>query len=331
MKTIAQAPAARRRELFEATAGQKHITPAAAEKDFWIVWALHQLFDHSNWNERLRFKGGTSLSKGYGIIERFSEDIDLILDWRGLTTLDPEAHRSKTQQSKLNQQINREAVQLIDEQLLPDLQHLFAPVCTVERAADDPHSLDLTYPAEFAAGYLRPVVRLEIGPLAAMLPMQHCSVRSFAAEYFPEVFSAAEVKVPTIGAERSFWEKLTILHAEAHRPENKPLPPRYARHYYDVYRMAKTGLAERALAQAELLPHVVTFKQKFYPVAWANYPNATLEEIQLLPAPHHQNSLVRDYQAMQEMIFGHKPGFNDILQTLEQLQNQIHNIKKTEK
>ena len=326
MKRLALVSAQQRSELFAATASQMGITPAAVEKDFWIVWVLARLFEHAKWGQLLRFKGGTSLSKAYGVIERFSEDIDLILDWSGLSADNPTAQRSKTSQQKLNTKINQAAQALIAEQLLPDLQSSFSPVCTVALDDQDPHTLNVFYPAVFAAGYLRPVIRLEIGPLAAMLPMQHCMIESYAASKFAQVFSQPGVQVPTIKLERSFWEKLTILHAEAHRPANKPLPSRYARHYYDVWCLAQHSAIDAFIQNAGLLAEVVQFKQQFYPVGWASYNTATPAQIRLLPAPEHLDLLKKDYQAMQEMLFGETPDFITLMNDLQKLQNTINTV-----
>ena len=99
MKEIADLNAQDRSELFNETARIKGIIPAAVEKDFWICWVLMRIYTHPRLSELLRFKGGTSLSKCFGVIERFSEDIDLILDWKALTQTDPTQERSNTQQS----------------------------------------------------------------------------------------------------------------------------------------------------------------------------------------------------------------------------------------
>lgn len=323
MRNVAHSSNQQRKELFAATAQKMGITPAAAEKDFWIVWVLEQLFSLPDWSDRLRFKGGTSLSKAYSVIERFSEDIDLILDWTGLTEVDPQAPRSKNQQGKLNSTINEEAQKLICGPLLTDIRQLIEPLCGAEIDSDDPHTINVEYPALFAHGYLRPVVRLEIGPLAAMLPMEIRRIRSYAAEHFERVFNQPWIKVPTIRVERSFWEKLTILHAEAHRPAGKPLPPRYARHYYDVYQLAQTSFVELALADRQLLTEVVSFKEKFYPLGWANYTTATPERLKLLPAKVHADALRRDYAAMSEMIFGDIPDFDVLLAVLSDLESKV--------
>jgi hypothetical protein len=179
------------------------------------------------------------------------------------------------------------------------------------------------YPALFSSGYLRPVIRLEIGPLAAMLPMQYCKIESYAARQFPKLFSEPAVAVPTITLARSFWEKITILHAEAHRPKGKVPPSRYARHYYDVWCLAQSAELAAWLDDIDLLKEVVAFKQRFYPAAWANYEEAALNRVSILPNSAHLAELEKDYQAMKEMIFGEMPSFENLLADLHHLQTSL--------
>jgi len=326
MKAIASLSEQERKELFTETATAMGVTAAAAEKDFWMCWVLLHLFEDDDLNQCLRFKGGTSLSKCYNAIERFSEDIDLILDWTQVTQEDPTEPRSKTKQNKLNQSINEHAQAYIADTLLPRLTELMGSACELEIDSDDPHTINVTYPKAFNSEYLRPQVRLEIGPLAAMLPMEWCDVTPYAAEHFPDVFEQASISVPTIVVARTFWEKLTILHAEAHRPADKRLPSRYARHYYDVYKLVQTGLYKNAMAQPGLLADVVIFKQKFYPSGWANYDIATFSGLVLQPSADHLASLKDDYEQMQEMLFGDKPSFEDILAALIDLEGEVHSL-----
>ena len=327
MKAVAQLSERERKELFSETATAMGITTAAAEKDFWICWVLMRVFEDAVLNKYLRFKGGTSLSKCYNAIERFSEDIDLILDWTQLTQEDPTAARSKSKQGQLNQSINDQAQHYIADTLLPRLIELMGDTCKLVIDPEDPQTINITYPKAFDSEYLRPQVRLEIGPLAAMLPMEWCEVQPYAVAYFPDVFEQASVAVPTIVVARTFWEKLTILHAEAHRPKDKLLPSRYARHYYDVYKLVQTGLYKTAIEQPDLLPEVVVFKQKFYPSGWANYDTATLADLVLQPSEHHRVALKADYGQMQEMLFGDKPSFNDILAALIELERQVRALQ----
>ena len=324
MDTVARYSAAQRRELFSEAAARLDMTPAVVEKDFWVTWVLDRLFATPKLAQLLMFKGGTSLSKVYGLIERFSEDIDLILDWRVLGGDDPLAERSRTRQAELNEAINREAQAYIAGPLMANLVAALAGIGEYRIGEDDPHVIEVRYPAAFADTYLRPEVRLEIGPLAAWLPHEERRISAYAAQAFPDVFARRETTVRTIRAERTFWEKATILHQEAHRPEDSPQPARYSRHYYDLARMAASPVKAAALADRELLASVVAFKQRFYPRPWARYDLAMPGSLRLLPGERMLAAVEADYRAMADMIFGAVPNFADIVAQLRALEDEIN-------
>ncbi|MBI4995736.1 MAG: nucleotidyl transferase AbiEii/AbiGii toxin family protein, partial [Rhodocyclales bacterium] len=169
MDHVARLPAGQRRELFAEAAARRGMTPAVVEKDFWVTWMLDRLFANPQLAELLMFKGGTSLSKAYGLIERFSEDIDLILDWRVLSQDDPLAERSRTKQNQLNEVIDQQAQAYIAGPLLTQIGDVAGDICRCVVGMDDAHVIEVHYPAAFPDTYLRPELRLEIGPLAAWL------------------------------------------------------------------------------------------------------------------------------------------------------------------
>ena len=325
MDRIALLPNRERYELCSESAGQLRMVPAVVEKDFWVTWTLKQLFSHPALSSQLMFKGGTSLSKIYGLIERFSEDIDLILDWQNLSEEDPLADRSNSRQGKLNQTINQEAQRYIESTLLPLVSQATSSCCSCSIDESDPHVINLQYPSAFPDHYLRPELRLEIGPLAAWLPHEEHQVRSYAADAFPNLFQQPNCHVQVISAARTFWEKATILHQEAHRPADRALPPRYSRHYYDLYKMALSPVKDQALSDFGLLESVVDFKQRFYPRGWARYDLAKSDTLQLLPTDHILSALRKDYVTMGHMIFGQIPEFDEIIRTLGLLQSEINN------
>jgi len=253
MDKIARLSAQERSDLFSESAAEKGTTPAVVEKDFWVTWVLGQLFKTPELERVLMFKGGTSLSKVYHLIERFSEDIDLVLDWRVLSEENPLAERSKTKQAQFNTRLNEQAQQYIGSELLERVDRALDGICGCNLDTDDPHVINIHYPAAFPDEYLRPEVRLEIGPLASWLPYEERRICSYAAEVFPEVFAQRECEVRVIRAERTFWEKVTILHHEAYRPKGNPQPPRYSRHYYDLAKMAQSSVKMQALADTGLL------------------------------------------------------------------------------
>jgi len=273
-----------RNELFSETASSMNTTNSIVEKDFWVVWALGKIFADNRLNKILMFKGGTSLSKVFNLIGRFSEDIDLILDWREITPENPyKEHASKNKQNKFNTQINEDAKVYIKDKLLPIVSEILAPHCSCI-IADDEFSINIKYPSAFGDNYLRPEILLEIGPLASWLPSDYFEIESFAANKFPRLFKTPKCKVNTIVAKRTFWEKATILHHESNRPDDSSMPPRYSRHYYDLAMMAKSEVKNEALKDIKLLQNVVEFKERFYPRGWAKYEDAkigTLKEIEI--------------------------------------------------
>jgi len=324
MDKVARLPAAERNELFSESAAKMGTTPAVIEKDFWVTWVLARLFAQPELAQLLMFKGGTSLSKAYRLIERFSEDIDLVLDWRVLGGDDPWAERSKSQQVKLNEAINEKAHAYIGNELLPQVTAMLDGLCSCELKSDAPHAVMIHYPAAFSDVYHLPYVQLEIGPLASWVPYEHREIISYAAEAFPRVFEKASCVVNVIKAERTFWEKATILHQEAHRPADKALPERHSRHYYDVARMAASPVKDAALSDMGMLADVAEFKQRFYPSAWARYDLAKPGTLQLLPEGAALAAVKMDYRAMANMMFGKAPEFDEIIAVLQQLQDEIN-------
>lgn len=327
MDRVARLAARERNELFAESAARMGTTPAVVEKDFWVSWALSRLFADAQLVQWLMFKGGTSLSKAYGLIQRFSEDIDLILDWRTVSEADPLAERSQTQQNKLNAAIDEQALGFIAGELLTRIRAALGELCICEVEAADPHVINVRYPAAFPDAYLRPEVRLEIGPLAAWLPHETRRVSCYAAEQFPSVFAQPGFEVRVIRAERTFWEKATILHHEAHRPLGSLQPARYSRHYYDLACMPASPVRAAALADLDLLADVAVFKQRFYPRAWARYDLAAPGSLRLVPQGEVLATVEADFRAMQGMIFGQVPAFADILAALSGLENEINGKK----
>ena len=328
MDKVANLPAKDRQALFGETANAMRTTAAIIEKDFWVVWVLYKVFANASLARVLKFKGGTSLSKAFHLIGRFSEDIDLILDWCEVVKDDPHAERSKTQQQKFNEATNTEAISYIAQVLLPQVQACVGDLCVCKIDASNPQAINIQYPAAFKDTYLRAEILLEIGPLASWLPSGSFAIEPYAAKHFPHVFEQPNCRVPTLLAERTFWEKATILHQEAHRAEDKPMPLRYSRHYYDLARLALSDVKAKALCDLALLAEVVAFKDKFYPSAWAQYALAVPPTFKLIPPKSRLGELEKDYQAMQSMIFDKHLRLDDMMQTLMALEQEINHLGK---
>ena len=320
-----------RRLLFDETAKDMDISGPTVEKDFWVCFFLDILFHQSQDATRFCFKGGTSLSKGYHAIRRFSEDIDLILDWRllGYSRDEPYDKRTNTQQEAFNDVVNGKTEEYLATSLMPNLKSLTEkyvgePVrFYIEE--NDRQTICIVYPRLFRDSYVIPEIRLEIGALAAWTPFTDTTIQPYAAERYPRQFKQAGTVIRTVQVKRTFWEKAVILHKEAHRVNGK-VPERYARHYYDLYMLSQTPTMDEALADVELLNTVASFNQKFYHSSWAQYDEATLEKITLVPMAETRARLAEDYHRMQDVLFGNKPSFDVIMEGLGKLESEMHRL-----
>jgi len=333
MDKLARMSAQDRRDIFTEAAARRGIRPTIIEKDFWVCVVLKLLFHKSRFADSFVFKGGTSLSKAHGLIERFSEDIDLVLDWKvigfGEGLRDPlQDFDSKSKQDRFNKEINEQAARYIAATLTPELSELLEKEQMGLSAAvdsEDPHAVNIRYTAAFSEAYIRPEVRLEIGPLASWVPSARHVIKPYAFDVLPQVFEDPECWVIAISAERTFWEKATILHQEAHRTTQ--IRQRHSRHYYDLCRLATSPIRAAALASPKLLEDVVAFKRRFYPSSWAHYDLAVPGAFRLLPADAVRlRELERDYADMRVMLFGDPPAFEATLDTLRVLENDINSI-----
>jgi hypothetical protein len=331
MNQVAQWPRGEREALFRNTAAKCGMSDGIVEKDFWVCWTLDYLFHGCPWAKHLAFKGGTSLSKCFGLIERFSEDIDLILDWRllGYAKDEPWGDRSRTKQNKFNKEANAKTEVFLKDTFLPCLREDFCALLSddfsllIDEA--DPQTVCFAYPRIYGETAILPVVRMEIGALAAWTPTQDATVSSYAAQQYPKVFETPATHILTVAPERTFWEKATILHKEAFRVNGR-FPPRYSRHYYDLYCMANSPVKVSALADLELLERVVRFKDRFYPAGSAHYELAKPGTMKLVPPAGYTAVLREDYAHMKNMIFGDQPEFDQLMANIKQLEREINGL-----
>lgn len=328
MNSVAGLSEAKHRELFSGTAASKGTSPAIAEKDFWVSWVLLRLFTHPELSKKILFKGGTSLSKAFHLIERFSEDIDLVLDWRLLTNEDPKKERSKKQQNLFNETLRQKGQEYVQTKILPWVEDAVGKTCRTALDDKDRRVIHVYYPGVFEDQYLRADIRLELGPFSDWVPHGEYLISPYAAEVFPHLFSVPQCRVVTIKAERTFWEKAVILHQESFRTDTQPMPLRYSRHYYDLAMMCRSKIKDEALRDLHLLEQVVEFNDRFFPRVWAHYELAKPGTMQLMPPAHFEKSLRSDYGDMRHMIFGSYPEFDEILNTLQALEREINSLQR---
>ncbi len=331
MHKVALLPIQDRADLFRAASQKMGVNEAIIEKDFWVCWTLDYLFHRSKWKDKFSFKGGTSLSKAYNLIQRFSEDIDLIIDWTllGYKRNEPWDDRSNSKQDKFNKEVNSKTNIFLTESLIPAIKTDFSKLLgqEVKISLEDNQNVLFHYPRSFTNNSILQAILLEIGPLAAWVPSEEKILTPYCANYYPKVFEKQDTSIRTVMAKRTFWEKATILHQEANRNKNKQLPPRYSRHYYDLSRMTDTVVEKEAFSDLNLLQEVVAFKKRFYRSPWAQYDNAKPGTFKLSPLTHHLKELEKDYRSMKSMLFGDIPSFEKILRDISKLEIRINKLK----
>jgi hypothetical protein len=268
------------------------------------------------------------------VIERFSEDIDLIMDWRllGYGIHEPWEERSKTKQDKFNKKAVADASEFLTKTFAPqmekDMSSMIGRAVSVKMDPDDKEqcTVNFFYPHVFNTNYLRQEIRLEIGPLAEWVPSHPVTISSTAAEQFPNTFKQSGTVVSVVDVERTFWEKVTILHKTASSYEQKGIPIRYARHYYDLYQMSRSRVKEDAFSRKELLEQDVKFKLKFYYAKNASYETAQFGTVRLVPSEAAIKDLSIDYEHMKDMIYGEKPSFDEIMKSIATLETEINGL-----
>ena len=233
-----------------------------------------------------------------------------------------------TKQDAFNKEANERAAAFLRDEFIPaitkDLSEELALPVRCEIDPFDGQTVKFVYPNSFSDTAILQEIRLEIGALAAWTPAAEQTITPYAADYYGRVFEQPSTQVLTVLPERTFWEKVTILHREAFRAESSTLPSRYSRHYYDLYCIAKSPVKDRALADIDLLARVVAFKDKFYRCPWACYDLAKPGTMRLMPPEYNIPKLRDDYEHMQNMIFGEKPEFDAIMSIISCLENEIN-------
>jgi hypothetical protein len=331
-----QLPSRERKVYIDEAAARRGLASVIVEKDFWVCWLLDILFE-SSFRDAIVFKGGTSLSKVFGVINRFSEDIDLSLApaFLGLDEPNEADALSKGQASKWMERAEARCAKIVRDTVAPEIAsvietHLGAaeqPWLTFEVDAHS-HSpvLLFHYPTTQppTLEYLKRSVKLEFGSLTEQRPTGSHTVRPWIADALPDAFADWHCDVVALDLYRTFWEKATILHAEHHRPVDKTTPDRFARHYADTAALVLHADASTAIGKSELRDRVVRWKSRFFGSAWARYDLAVPPTFRLVPPPEREAMLRRDYQAMREMYLSEPASFEKILAILADAEGRIN-------
>ena len=312
------------------------------EKDLWVTVLLHILFG-KNGSKDILFKGGTSLSKGFNLIDRFSEDIDVTYSIETLKEHYGEfenpwnyfENETKWSNKKLEKELDNLkniGQKYTDEILLKIIENGLKEITNLEFevSSKDEMTLYIKYPKilddiEYGGSYINPVVKIEAGVRSARVPTIKKEINSF----FEQVLGKSEtIEVEILRPDRTFWEKVTILHAENSRndPSRIEKRNRLSRHIYDIAKLYKSEYGQMAIDNLELLADVVNHKSTFYKDNKADYENATPKNIRILPTKELNDSFRDDYEDMAKtMIVGDVPTYQELLEILNEIKLELSN------
>lgn len=313
--------------IFNQTSERSGLPSSAIEKDWWVTLSLNIIFSLP-YSNQIVFKGGTSLSKAWNLIERFSEDIDLVIDRK---LLGFKGELSKTQVKKLRKasfsfignnfytDINTELIKL-------GVQNYELIVQETKNTDTDPLIIELHYKSlTEKSEYLKPRVLIEVGARSLMKPIDNKSILSMVSSEFNELpFAEKEIKIPVVSPKRTFLEKIFLLHEEFQKETKLIRVERMSRHLYDLEKLMDTTHGIQALKDIELYNMIVGHRRSFNAIRGIDYANHTPKSINILPTEETIKYWKKDYKTMQEsMFYGNTLSFDKLMERMNELNSRI--------
>lgn len=314
-------------------AREKGIVGNAIEKDYWVSMALRAI-SSLPYADSLVFKGGTSLSKGWSLIERFSEDIDLAIDRQFLGFAEVASKKQRTQLRKeskkfIENTFASDTISKINELGLSESCRIIVPETPVSDL--DPVVLYIEYNSvlQTKMQYIPERVKIEISCRSLMEPFEKIEMRSMIEEAYPdEAFVLPPFAVPTVVPGRTFLEKVFLLHEEFNRPGGCTHIERITRHMYDVVKMMDKPFAVEAMNNRELYNDIVSHRKQFTAWSGLDYDLHRPQTINFVPPKHIEAELREDYIQMQTgFIYAEVPSFDEIMAKLIELQHRFRTIE----
>lgn len=315
--------------LCQEAAAKMGLPAASIEKDYWVCWTLRELTELEQWGTHLSFKGGTSLSKAWQLIERFSEDIDLVIDraWLGFSEEAPGSSALRRLKQVCEAKINGELLPLLRREFQLKLEGDW-DLRSAREGEGDAQTLVFEYPGVLKEhiGYLKPHVKIEFGARSDTDPYEMATIRPFLNEIFPEILGGGDFLVRTVSARRTFWEKALLLHEENHRPR-RTINNRLSRHYYDLWSMIENGVAKDAISDIELFQRVVDHRSIYFHIGSIDQSTLTPQSLRICPPQDRHDDWKRDYLDMRaEMFYGDPPEFEAILDSIAEVERRINEL-----
>lgn len=321
-------------KYFESITLKYNLSAVAIEKDWWITTVLRALFTLP-YSKHLSFKGGTSLSKCYNLIERLSEDIDIAVNREFL------GYGGTLSKTQINDRLRRAACSFVREKLQFDVakqienqeipNDLFSvKVNITDVSTTDPEIIEIRYKSLFPeSNYLKPIVKLEVSGRSMSEPLRIIHLQSLIDEaYSNNSFAEMPFEVNAVIPERTFWEKICLLHEEFAKPQEFMRTERMSRHLYDLGKMCDAGIAEKALKDKELYNSIVEHRRIFIGLKGFDYNTLAPATISIIPPQEIIAQWRQDYETMQEtMIYGMSLSFNKLIDKIKQLNEKINKME----
>lgn len=321
-----------RRIIINQVSTKTGLLPVAVEKDLWVMIALQAIFS-TEIGPHLVFKGGTSLSKAWGIIERFSEDIDLAID---RTFFGFEGDLNRTQIKNLRKAsckyVDEKLPMLLKEALLKNgVKEFELSVTEFEESDTDPLALELRYNSLVEQQeYLQPRILIEISSRSLIEPFENRELSSVISQVYPgEKFIDKPALIPTVTPTRTLIEKMFLLHEEFQKPKDREIKSeRMTRHLYDLSRLMDTDFLEKAIENKELYRTIIAHRSKLTRVSWVDYSKHNYKTLDFIPPLEIIGEYEKDYLAMKEsMFYGKTQSFESLIKKLKRLRGRFNNLE----
>ncbi|RNC83120.1 MAG: nucleotidyl transferase AbiEii/AbiGii toxin family protein [Balneola sp.] len=323
-------PDDRKKLIFEQTGARLGLPPAAVEKDWWVTLTLQSIFELPL-ADRIVFKGGTSLSKGWNLIQRFSEDIDLAIDRESFGFAGSLGKKKITKLRKtIRNFVLEEFTPTLEEKLKEKGADVTLQVNPNPNSDADPSKIEIQYPElTDRVSYLPPRVLVELSARSLFEPFEGRIIGPIINPMLDSVgLKFLEFEVPCVLPQRTFLEKIFLLHEEFQRNEEELRAERLSRHLYDLHKMMDENLATSALQDEELYKGIIAHRGQFTRLAGIDYTNHLPGNVNLIPPPKVIALWEADYRAMQEnMIQEDSVSFGQLMKRMEQLMERVNAIK----
>lgn len=321
--------------IFDNESSKLGIDSSMIEKDYYVFVVLDYLFNKSKWKDDIFFKGGTALSKCFGLINRFSEDIDLVIGWKLLGINDEKAN--ETRGSKTAEKFDK----IWRDKMSDFIKKDFAPAVNKYIKSLYPtrndvgvgieigtnFSINVFYPSLYKndkSKAIKPFIKIEIGPRSMVIEKENHIISPYIKDFIKNQ-KEKQTKVVTISSSIIFWEKVAILHEIAFLGRTRNYL-HYSRHYYDLYCLYNSEIRKNALNHSNLVELLGQFRKNFFRIKTQCIDAFTPKSIILVPNDQIIRILKKDYEKMLDMIYKDAPNFDEILKVIKILQKEINSL-----